>query len=322
MMFFSIFFWIPAAIYWILASRNVEKDMSFKSRILSERKQLSLIDYIFELEVQMDRAIQKVQDSKYYIKDNETKFNKLLDEALHIFKFCEREGVSRSITNIEKKAHIMYLKVLLIKHEANKLFDKRKQPEISTDEKKNIMRDLRQIYVRISEWEKSTFGEIQTYYEDAYLKILEARLNRKQHLFNSLRSISESIKIYERVKYLINERLEIVTEKNKLSEEETIIRDKEEELLDKCSKSLNATIKLKEEIENTLNQLNEHGVENEDILKISDLALEYDVDLYNIIIDTFQQDNKTKKVLIETLDKIDNIFSLYDEWKETELKVF
>ncbi|MFX0003649.1 MAG: MFS transporter [Candidatus Hodarchaeota archaeon] len=322
MMFFSIFFWIPAAIYWILASRNVEKDMSFKSRILSERKQLSLIDYIFELEVQMDRAIQKVQDSKYYIKNNESKFNKLLDEALNIFKFCEREGVSRSITNIEKKAHIMYLRVLLIKHEANKLFDKRTHPEISTDEKKDIMRDLRQIYVRISEWEKSTFGEIQTYYEDAYLKILEARLNRKQHLFNSLRSISESIKIYERVKYMLNERLEIVIEKNKLSEEETIIRDKEQELYDKCSKSLNATIKLKEEIENTLTQLNEHGVETEDLLKISDLALEYDVDLYNIIIDTFQQDDKTKKVLIETLDKIDNIFSLYDEWKETELKVF
>ncbi|MFX1402718.1 MAG: hypothetical protein ACFE8V_15885, partial [Promethearchaeota archaeon] len=297
-------------------------DMSFKSRILSERKQLGLIDYIFELEVQMDRAIQKVQDSKYYIKNNESKFNKLLDEALNIFKFCEREGVSRSITNIEKKAHIMYLRVLLIKHEANKLFDKRTHPEISTDEKKDIMRDLRQIYVRISEWEKSTFGEIQTYYEDAYLKILEARLNRKQHLFNSLRSISESIKIYERVKYMLNERLEIVIEKNKLSEEETIIRDKEQELYDKCSKSLNATIKLKEEIENTLTQLNEHGVETEDLLKISDLALEYDVDLYNIIIDTFQQDDKTKKVLIETLDKIDNIFSLYDEWKETELKVF
>ena len=57
-------------------------------------------------------------------------------------------------------------------------------------------------------------------------------------------------------------------------------------------------------------------------MKLSDLALEYDIDLYNVIIDTFQQDNKTKKTLIEALDKIDNTFSLYDEWKETELKVF
>jgi hypothetical protein len=230
--------------------------------------------------------------------------------------------VSRSITNIEKKAHIMYLRVLLIKHEANIFYNNLNQPELSVEEKKSITRDLRQIYNKISEWEKSTFGEIQTYYEDAYLKIIEARLNRKQHLFKSLRNISESIKIYERVKYLLNERLEIVVDTPNLSEEETIIRDKEQELFDKCSKSLNATIKLKEEIENTLDQLNEKGVETEELLKISDLALEYDIDLYNVIIDTFQKDSKTKKAMIEALDKIDEIFSLYDEWKETELKVF
>jgi MFS family permease len=322
MIFFSIFFWIPAAVFWLLASRNVGKDMAYKSRILSERKQLSLIDYIFELEVQMDRAIQKVQDSKYYITSDIKKFNKLLNEAINIYKFCEREGVSRSITNIEKKAHIMYLRILLIRHETNIFYNNLNQPEITEDERKINTMHLRQIYTKISEWEKSTFGEIQTYYEDAYLKIIEARLNRKQHLFKSLSNISESIKIYERVKYLLNERLEIVIEIPDLSEEETVVRDREQELLDKCSKSLKATIKLKGEIENTLDQLNEKGVQSEDLLKISDLALEYDVDLYNVIIDTFQQDNKTKKTLIEALDKIDEIFGLYDEWKETELKVF
>ncbi len=322
LIFFSIFFWIPAAGYWLLASRNVSKDMAYKSRILSERKQLSLIDYIFELEVQMDRAIQKVQDSKYYITSDIKKFNKLLNEAINIYKFCEREGVSRSITNIEKKAHIMYLRILLIKHEANIFYNNLNQPEITEDERKINTRHLRQVYTKISEWEKSTFGEIQTYYEDAYLKIIEARLNRKQHLFKSLRNISESIKIYQRVKYLLNERLEIVIENPNLSEEETVVRDREQELFDKCSKSLNATIKLKGEIENTLDQLNKKGVQTEELMKISDLALEYDIDLYNVIIDTFQQDNKTKKALIEALDKIDDIFSLYDEWKETELKVF
>ncbi|MFW9867230.1 MAG: MFS transporter, partial [Candidatus Thorarchaeota archaeon] len=117
MIFFTIFFWLPAAILWLFASLNVEKDMTYKSRILSERKQVSLIDYIFEVEIQMDRAIQKVQDSRYYIHTNQAKFNELLEDALKIFKFCEYEGVSRSITNIEKKAHIMYLRVLLINHE-------------------------------------------------------------------------------------------------------------------------------------------------------------------------------------------------------------
>ncbi|MFW9878893.1 MAG: hypothetical protein ACFFG0_37915 [Candidatus Thorarchaeota archaeon] len=322
MIFFSIFFWLPAAIYWLLASRSVEKDMSIKSRLLSERKQVSLIDYIFELEVQMDRAIQKVQDSKYYMISDRDKFNELLNDALKIFKFCEREGVSRSITNIEKKGHIMYLRVLLIKHEANHIYNKFDQPELLENEKKLLIKDLRQIYVKISDWEKSTFGEIQTYYEDAYLKIIEARLNRKQNLFKGLRSISEAIKIYTRVKYLLSERLEIVTEKPKLSEEETIVRDREQELFDKCSKSLNATMKLKEEIENTLDQLNQKGVQLEDLQKISDLAEEYEIDLYDVIVDTFYRDNKTKKALIEALDKIDDIYSQYDEWKEIELKVF
>ena len=84
---------------------------------------MSLIDYIFELEIQIDRAIQKVQDSKYYIQSDINKYFKLLDDALKIFKFCEREGESRSITNIEKKAHILYLRTLLIKQDTLRVYN-------------------------------------------------------------------------------------------------------------------------------------------------------------------------------------------------------
>ena len=322
MMFVTVFFWLPAAMLWIFASINVEKDMTYKSRILSERKQVSLIDYIFELEIQMDRAIQKVQDSKYYIQTNQNKFIELLDDALIIFKFCEREGEFRSITNIEKKAHIMYLRVLLIKHETSKIFKELTNQSLQPKERNRLKNELRQTYYRISEWDKSTFGEIQTYYEGAYLKIVEARLNQKKDLVRGLRKISEAIKIYERAKYLLNERLEIVTEKPDLSEEESIVRDKEQELFDKCSKSLNATIKLKEEIENTLNQLKEEGIHMEDLNKISDLTQEYNIDLDDVIIDTFKHNDKTKNALVETLEKIDDIYNQYDKWKETEFKVF
>ena len=322
MLFLSIFFWFPAAILWFLASKNVEKDMTYKSRILSERKQISLIDYIFELEIQIDRAIQKVQDSKYYIQTNEEKFTKLLDDALTIFKFCEREGVSRSITNIEKKAHIMYLRVLLIKHETNNIYKKLKNPNLTAYEIDNLKQELSQKYTKISEWEKSTFGEIQTYYEDANLKIIEARLNRKKHLILGLRKISEAIKIYERVKYLLNERLEIVKEKPDLSEDEAIIKDREQELFNKSVKSLNATIKLKEEIEFTFKQLKQKGIEVEDLRKISDLTQEFNVNLYDIILDTFKQDPLTKYALIDTLETIDDIFKQYDDWKEVDQKVF
>ena len=322
MMFITIFFWLPAALLWFLASKNVEKDMTYKSRILSERKQVSLIDYIFELEIQMDRAIQKVQDSKYYIRTNQDKFNKLLDDALIIFKFCEREGVLRSITNIEKKAHIMHLRVLLIKHETNIIYKNLKNPNLTVNEIDNLIKELSQKYTKISEWEKSTFGEIQTYYEDASLKIIEARLNRKKHLLVGLRKISEAIKIYERVKYLLNERLEIVEEKPELSEDEAIIKDKEQELLNNCVQYLNATTKLKEEIEFTFKQLEQKGIEVEDLRKISDLTQEYNVDLYDIILDTFKQDPLTKYALLDTLETIDDIFKQYDNWKELDQTVF
>ncbi|MFW9987346.1 MAG: MFS transporter [Candidatus Odinarchaeota archaeon] len=322
MIFFTIFFWFPAAIFWLLASRNVEKDMSYKSRILSERKQVSVIDYIFELEIQMDRGIQKVQDSKYYIRTNQDKFNKLMNDALTIFKFCEREGESRSITNIEKKAHIMYLRVLLVKQETNNIYRQLNNENITPQETYPLRYELKKIYDRIGEYEKSTFGEIQTYYEDAYLKIIEAKLNSTHHLIKGLNKIDEAIKIYERVKYLLDERLEIVEEKPDLSEEESIVRDKEQELLDKCSKSLNATIKLRDNVKNAFNKLKEEDVQMEDIKKISDLTQEYEVEIYDVIMETFRDDKKIKKVLIETLGKIEDIFNQYEKWKETDFAVF
>ncbi|MCK4687459.1 MAG: hypothetical protein KAT66_04970, partial [Candidatus Lokiarchaeota archaeon] len=179
-----------------------------------------------------------------------------------------------------------------------------------------------QISLRISEGEKSTYGMIQTYYEDAYLKILEARLNRKNHIIRGLGKILEAISIYERVKYLLNERIETVKEKNDLSEEDSLVLQKEQELLDKCLKSLRATIKLKEEIENAFEQLRAKGVDKIDLLKISELTQEFNVDLYDVIVDTFRSDIKTKNVLIEVLNNIDNIFIEYDKWREVDLKVF
>jgi len=322
MLFITIFFWFPAAILWFFASRNVEIDMNQKAMILSERKQISLIDYIFELEIQIDRAIQKVQDSKYYILIDNEKFNQLLRDAIVIFKFCEREGESRSITNIEEKAHIMKLRTLLFLQETNKIYRQLNEEDLTPSEKEQLQEGLKQISLRISEGEKSTYGMIQTYYEDAYLKILEARLNRKNHIIRGLGKILEAISIYERVKYLLNERIETVKEKNDLSEEDSLVLQKEEELLDKCLKSLRATIKLKEEIENAFEQLRAKGVNKIDLLKISELTQEFNVDLYDVIVDTFRSDNKTKNVLIEVLNNIDNIFIEYDKWREVDLKVF
>jgi hypothetical protein len=182
--------------------------------------------------------------------------------------------------------------------------------------------DLRQIVLKIAEGERSTFGDLQIYYEDAYLKIIEARLLRKNDLIKSMGKILEAIKIYERVKNLLNERLEIILDKTELSKEDKFVYDKEQALLEKCSKALIATNNLKEEFEGIFEKLEEKGITEKDLKKISELTLEYNVNLYKVIVETFGQDKQTKDIILEVLNEIDAIFNEYDKLKELELKVF
>jgi len=322
MMIFATFLWIPSALLWYLAGKSVETDMNDKSRILSERKQVNLIDYIFELEIQMDRATQKVQDSKYYILTDQSKFNKLLDEAIIIFNFCEKEGEYRSITNIETIARELNVKATSIKSMVNQIFKILNVEDLSAKEIDLHTEDLRQIILKISEGEMSTFGYLQILHEDAYLKIVEARLLRKNDLIKSRVKILEAIKIYQRVRNLLNERLEIIIENDDLSEEDKFVNEKERELLEKTSNALAATTTLKNEIEGVFKKLEEKGITEKDLKKISELTYEYHVNLYDVIVDTFGQDRKTKDIIMEILEEIDTVFNEYDKLKELELKVF
>ena len=322
MLFISIFFWLPAAVLWIFASKNVEKDMNDKTRILSERKQVSLIDYIFELEIQMDRAVQKFQDSKYYIFNNPIKFTKLLDDAIEILNHIEKLGESRSITEIQKNAIKMNLLASSIRQMATQIYSILQSEEIKPNERELLNEDLRQIELMISESEKSTFGQLQIYYEDAYLKIIEARLFRRKDLTRSLEMINKAVKIYDRVKNLLNERIEAVKDNFEISVEDQFVDKKEKELFEKCTKSLNATSKLKEGFEDLIQQLEDKGIKRQDLVKISDLTLEYGVSLNKIIMETFGQDEKIKIAFLDILEKIGNIFDEYDTWIDIETTVF
>lgn len=322
MLFISIFFWLPAAVLWIFASKSVEKDMADKTRILSERKQVSIIDYIFELEIQMDRAVQKFQDSKYYIFNEPIKFNKLIDDAIEILSQIEKIGESRSITEIQKNASALNIKASSIKQMATQIHSIFQDEEIKPAERVLLNEDLKQIELMISEGEKSTFGQLQIYYEDAYLKIVEARLFRKSDLTRSLEMINKAIKIYERVKNLLNERIDTIKDNFGISEEDQFVYKKEKELLEKCTKSLNATSKLKKEFEDLIQQLEEKGIKKQDLIKISDLTLEYGIDLNKVIMETFGQDEIIKTAFFDILKKIGDIFDEYDTWKEVEPPVF
>ena len=321
-MLFAVFLWVPSTLLWFLAGKSVETDMEHKSKILSERKQVNLLDFIFELEIQMDRATQKVQDSKYYILSNPLKFNKLLEEAITILSYCEKEGEFRSITKIENRAHNLNIKATSIKTMANQIFRILEVEDLTAREIDMLNEDLRQIVLKIAEGERSTFGDLQIYYEDAYLKIIEARLLRKNDLIKSRGKILDAINIYERVKNLLNERLDILLDNSELSDEDKFVYEKEQELLEKCTKALIATNNLKEEFEGIFEKLEEKGIAEKDLKKISELTLEYNINLYKVIVETFGQDKKTKDTILEVLNEIDAIFNDYDKLKELELKVF
>jgi MFS family permease len=322
MMLFSTLFWVPAIVMWILATRSVGKDLDAKSMILSERKQVSLLDYIFELEIQMDRGIQKIQDARYYILSKPEKFNALLMDAIKIFSYCEREGENRSITNIGEKCRKLNVRAKSIKQMADQIFKLLKNEDLSAKERDILSEDLRQIDLMIAEGKKSTFGELQIYYEDAYLKVIEARLLRKNDLLKSMAKIIDAIKIYNRVKNLLNERLEVINDDSTLTQEDLVAYEKEKTLHVKASESLKATIKLKEDFEGIFKNLEEKGITEADLIKISELTNEYDVNLSNIILETFGQDQETKNAILKIIKEIDIIFNKYDDWKEVELNVF
>jgi len=322
MMVFSVLFWIPAGLLWFLASKKVKSEMDEKSSILSERKQLSLMDFVFELELQMDRAIQKVQDSKYYLVSTPEKFNALINDAIKILKYCIKESKLKKLRETEQKATKINDRASSIKVLANQIYEILSQEDLSDMERNLLNEDLDQLVLMIAEGEKSSFGELQIFYEDAYIKILEARLLRKKDLIKCLEKIVEAINIYLRVKNFLDERTELVSDKKDISQDDLIMIEKQQDLYDKNSKALAATNKLKEEFEEIFKQLKAKGIAKNDLTKISELTLEYNVDFYRVIIDTFGQDQETKVFLMELLRKVDMMFDDYDEFREIELKVF
>jgi hypothetical protein len=205
---------------------------------------------------------------------------------------------------------------------ANQIFKILEIEDLTAKEIDMFNEDLRQIRLKIAEGERSTFGDLQILYEDAYLKIIEARLLRKNDLIKSRSKILDSIKIYERVKNLLNERLDIILDNSELREEDKFVYEKEQELLEKCSKALTATNNLKEEFEGIFEKLEEKGITEKDLKKISELTLEYNINLFKVIVETFGRDKKTKDIILEVLNQIDAIFNDYDKLKELELKVF
>ncbi|TFF98142.1 MAG: MFS transporter [Promethearchaeota archaeon] len=324
MMIFSVFFWIPAGFLWFLASRNVEEDMEAKNRILKERKQMTLIDYVFELEVQLDRAIQKIQDTKYYLKDNESRALGLLTDAINILNYCERRGEYRSITDVESKARELKQKAIKIKDNIKDIYSQLHNKELQSTQRKHLHKDLEQIKLFITEsFPQSSFGIIQTYYEDAYLKITEAYLLDSSQVFEILDKIERAIRIYNRVKHLLDERIEEIGRRSDLTEEDNIALEKEKKLYQKTENALWATLNLKNKINDLIQNLETKGIERKNLKKIAELTSEYNLNLRKVILETFRDDKETRTALLLAYNKIMEVFKeFYEIYDLEDLKVF
>ncbi len=323
MMIIAILFWIPGAICWSLSLKSVIKDMDEKSKMLSERKQTSLIDYIFELEIQIDRALQKVHDLKFYFTSNKKKFLSLLNDAIEIFSFCETRGESRSITNIENKAHILKLKAILLKQDYKKLQKELSKEDISQERRKKLEIDKNQLMVSLDEWEISSLGKLKTLYDDGYLWIYEARLKRKYDLFKTLLDVKRAIAIYNRVELLLKERIEGYNiQETELSEEDKKYLETIELLHDKSQKAKDATEKLENNLNQILSELNKLGISQKEFKKISAITGEYEADIEQIILDTMQAHKGKQKIVKKLLNKIGLIFDEYDNLREVDYQIF
>ena len=106
-------------------------------------------------------------------------------------------------------------------------------------------------------------------------------------------------------------------------DKDPFIYEKELELYKKTKKALWATQNLRDQFEGILNHLEEHGIKRQNLEKISDLTSEYNVNFYQIILDTFDYDKETKEKLLSEISYIDKIFLEFDKIYELkELNVF
>ncbi len=323
MMVFSVFLWIPAGILWYLASCVVEDDMGAKNQILKERKQMTLIDYVFELEIQLDRAIQKIHDTKYYIAEDKTTFFTLLNDAIEILDYCERKGEYRSITDVKFKAEEIKTNALEIKSNVQDIYNQLEKKNLTPYEREHLQKDLEQIKLRIGEFPQSTFGIIQTYYDDAYLKITEAYLMDSSQVFEILDKINSAISIYNRVKSLLNERIEEIGRRSDLTEEDKKALEKERELYNKTKSALLTTVNLKKRIEDLIESLERYGIERENLKKIAKLISEYNLNLRAVLLETFQDDQETQEKLLDAYNTLIKVFKdFYKVFELQDLKVF
>ncbi len=305
MLLVGMLFWIPSAILWFFASKSVIRDMEEKGRKLKERQQTTFIDYFFELEIAIDTGIQKIQDAKDILIKKPTKAEKIIEAAIEKFKLIlSTSKKTVHLMDIEKKAQELLNNALMFK---NDLLMLSKSPK---------KEDLELLYQKIDEvWEESDFGKIEILYEDAYLRVCEARLRRSYNPVESSNILKKAVETYDRVVRLTEDRI--------VSDDERIITDEMEDfqrrvsdLLVLAKKSKSNTEILKKKLDQIVEAVLKRDISRENFMRILELTSDYGLKLNEIVADTFG--GSTARKVQKATNEIDRLFQACDEWMQNE----
>jgi hypothetical protein len=303
---YGTLFYIPAAFFWFLVVKNIQKDIDSKSLVLRERAQSTFIDFFFELEISIDDGVQLIQDAKNILIKDQKKSQKLIDKAIDKFKLILAKARKKDIADIELKAHDLLNKALIFKNDF--LMISKNPTEIQLEELVNKIEEI---------WEKSDYGKIEVLYEDAYLKVCEARLLRHYNPITCIDILKIATEIYDRVSHLCEDR---VVEENakKLTEDEERFQNRVNELLILSQKSKANTNQLRNKLEEVIRRFLEKDIRKEELEDLVELTSEYGLKLQDVMADAFE--GKFVKEIRHLTDETDELFKLYDEWQAEEVK--
>ena len=300
MMIGTIFLYIPTGIIWWKMQKGVVTDMDERSMVLRERQQMSVIDYIFELEISLDGGLQKIHDAQVLIPNNLMQALDKIAEADKIFENVAIVAENRNMEEVQEKATKLRGMSQEILTELNTILHRHREGTSV------FALDTTQIQMKIDEFPRSDLGKIEILYETGYLKVVEARLVRKANDVRALDDLESAIKIFDRVQHLIQERIDSQAYEG---EEESL-----QALLTKAQRSEANTIRLRDGLERMFEVLRKAGIEFEDMKKMTDLTVEYNVPMQEVLNETL--DVKRADVIKTISAEIDAIFTRYDQWEK------
>lgn len=303
MMLVSVLFWLPAGILWALALRHVVKEMDERSVILAERKQMTIIDYVFELEFNIDGALQKIHDAKYFLNSNVMRAEDLLEDAHTILTKINELATERGLEDTAVRALSLKIKTEKLLNHFRKIVSKKREGEGAQD----LASDMAQLQLEIDEFPKSDINKTEILYDSGFLKVVEARLERKHDYLRAVNILNQAVHVFDRVERLVQERMSSM-------EEDHPDYQRLNYLLTKSANSKFNTQKLLKGMEKILKRIQDEGIDLESLSRFSELSAEYGVNLKEIIDETLGEEKA--RAFKEIGAEIDTLFKQYDAWEQ------